>query len=130
MSEDPKPFRYEPIALSNESTVGAEFLPDTPSVRDSAYQSEAALEKAFIEQLQIQAYDYLALTSEAELIANLRRQLEKLNRISFADTEWERFFSTCIAGPNDGILEKTARVPARSSRCAARARPDWVTSVR
>jgi type I restriction enzyme, R subunit len=110
MSEDPKPFRYEPIALSNESTVVAEFLPDTPSVRDSAYQSEAALEKAFVEQLQIQAYDYLALTSEAELIANLRRQLEKLNRISFADTEWERFFSTCIAGANDGILEKTARV--------------------
>jgi type I restriction enzyme R subunit len=110
MSEDLKPFRYEPIALSNESTVVAEFLPDTPSVRDSAYQSEAALEKAFIEQLQIQAYDYLALTSEAELIANLRRQLEKLNRISFADTEWERFFSTCIAGANDGILEKTARV--------------------
>ncbi len=110
MSEDPKPFRYEPIALSNESTVVAEFLPDTPSVRDSAYQSETALEKAFIEQLQIQAYDYLVLTSEAELIANLRRQLEKLNRISFADTEWERFFSTCIAGANDGILEKTARV--------------------
>ena len=110
MSEDLKPFRYEPIALSNESTVVAEFLPDTPSVRDSAYQSEAALEQAFIEQLRLQAYDYLPLTSEAELITNLRRQLEKLNRISFADAEWERFFSTCIAGANDGILEKTARI--------------------
>ena len=75
MSEDLKPHRYEPIALSNESTVVAEFLPDATSVRDAGYQSEAALEKALIQQLQLQAYDYLALTSEAELNANLRRQL-------------------------------------------------------
>ncbi len=46
MSEDLKPFRYEPIALSNESTVVAEFQPDAPSVREATYQSEAALEKA------------------------------------------------------------------------------------
>ena len=110
MSEDLKPFRYEPIALSNESTVVAEFQPDAPSVRESAYQSEAALEKSFIQQLQLQAYDYLALASENELIANLRCQLEKLNKITFSDAEWERFFSTCIAGANDGILEKTARI--------------------
>ena len=110
MSDDQKPFRYEAIALSNESTVVAEFLPDIPAVRDPIYQSEAALEKAFIQQLLLQAYDYLGLTTEAELIANLRRQMEKLNKISFTDAEWERFFSTCIAGTNDGILEKTARV--------------------
>jgi len=110
MSEDLKPFRYEPIALSNESTVVAEFQPDAPSVRESTYQSEAALEKSFIQQLQLQAYDYLALASENELIANLRLQLEKLNKITFSDAEWERFFSTCIAGANDGILEKTARI--------------------
>jgi type I restriction enzyme R subunit len=110
MNEDLKPFRYEPIALSNESTVVAEFQPDAPSVRESTYQSEAALEKSFIQQLQLQAYDYLALASENELIANLRLQLEKLNKITFSDAEWERFFSTCIAGANDGILEKTARI--------------------
>lgn len=110
MSEDLKPFRYEPIALSNESTIVAEFQPDAPSVRESTYQSEAALEKSFIQQLQLQAYDYLALVSEDELIVNLRCQLEKLNKITFSDAEWERFFSTCIAGANDGILEKTARI--------------------
>ena len=109
MSEDLKPYRYEPIALSNESTVVAEFLPDT-GVREATYQSESALEKAFIEQLRLQAYDYLPLTSEAQLIGNLRRQLEKLNKITFTDAEWERFFGTCIAGANDGILEKTARI--------------------
>ena len=110
MSEDLKPFRYELIALSNESTVVAEFLPDGPSVREASYQSEAALEKVFIQQLQLQAYDYLTITSEVELLVNLRRQMERLNKITFSDAEWERFFATSIAGANDGILEKTARI--------------------
>ncbi len=110
MSDDLKPCRYEPIALSNESTVVAEFLPEFLGVREAAYQSEAELEKAFIKQLQVQAYEYLPITSEAELIANLRRQLEKLNKLQFSDAEWDRFFSTCIAGSNDGIIEKTARI--------------------
>lgn len=109
MSEDLKSCRYEPIALSNESTVVAEFVPE-PGVREPGYQSEAALERDFIAQLQKQAYDYLPLTSEAALIANLRAQLEALNKIAFSDAEWQRFFSTCIAGSNDGIIEKTARI--------------------
>jgi type I restriction enzyme, R subunit len=108
MSEDLKPSRYELIALSNESTVVAEFEPD--GIRDTAYQSEAELEKVFIEQLQLQAYEYLPIISEANLIANLRRQLEKLNKITFSDAEWDRFFGNCIAGANDGIVEKTARI--------------------
>ncbi len=110
MSEDVKPFRYEAIALSNECTVVAEFVPDPSWAREATYQSEAALEQAFIKQLRLQAYDYLPLTSEAELIVNLRRQLEKLNRIDFSDAEWKQFFGSCVAGANDGILEKTARV--------------------
>jgi len=109
VSEDLKPHRYEAIALSSESTVVAEFVPD-PGVREPGYQSEAALERDFIAQLQKQAYDYLPLTSEAALIANLRAQLEALNKISFSDAEWQRFFGTCIAGANDGIVEKTARI--------------------
>ena len=88
MTQERQPYRYEPIALSNESTVVAEFLPDPPQARDSAYQSEAALENAFIKQLQAQAYEYLPITSEAELVSNLRCQLEKLNKISFSDAEW------------------------------------------
>ena len=108
MSEELTPYRIEPIALSNESTVVAEFLPDR--VRETAYQSEAELEKAFIKQLQLQAYEYLPITSEADLTANLRRQMEQLNKIAFSDAEWDRFFTTCIAGTNDGIVEKTTRI--------------------
>lgn len=108
MSGHVTPPRIEAIALSNESTVVAEFLPD--KTREVTYQSEADLERAFIEQLRSQAYDYLPITSEAELIANLRRQLEKLNKITFSDAEWERFFKTCIARAQDGIIEKTTRI--------------------
>lgn len=109
MSEAPPPYRIEPIALSSESTVIAEFAPDNRT-RDQNYQSEDALEKAFIKQLQDQAYERLRITSEADLITNLRRQLETLNKIQFSDAEWQRLFSEKIAGANDGIVEKTARV--------------------
>ncbi|KAF0181919.1 MAG: type I restriction enzyme R subunit [Nitrospirae bacterium] len=108
MTEDFKPYRYEPIALSSESTVVAEFVPE--GVREASYQSEAALERDFIAQLQKQAYEYLSITSEAALVTNLRRQLEALNKIAFSDAEWQRFFGSCIAGANDGTMEKTTRI--------------------
>jgi type I restriction enzyme R subunit len=100
--------RYEPIAVSSESTVVAEFMPD-PS-QENGYQSEAELERTFIGLLREQAYEYLPLTSEGELIGNLRAQLEALNGITFSDAEWERFFTERIAGDKDGIVEKTIRV--------------------
>jgi type I restriction enzyme R subunit len=109
MNEDLKPYRYEPIALSNESTVVAEFVPEY-GVREPSYQGEAALEREFIAQLQVQAYEYLPITSEAELVANLRRQLETLNKIEFSDAEWQCFFNEKIASANEGIIEKTARI--------------------
>jgi type I restriction enzyme, R subunit len=102
------PPRYEPIALSDESTVVAEFVPDV--VHETAYQSEADLERSLVAQLEQQAYAHLRIRSEAELVANLRRQLESLNKITFSDVEWERFFTQKIAGSNDGIVEKTARI--------------------
>lgn len=108
MNDESLPNRIEPIALSDESTVVAVFESDAD--RETSYQSEAALEKAFICQLQQQAYEYLPVMSEEALIANLRKQLETLNGIAFSNTEWERFFSTCISSANDGILEKTARI--------------------
>ncbi len=108
MSEGLTPYRIEPVALSNESTVVAEFVAE--GAREAAYQSEAELEIAFIKQLRMQAYEYLPITSEADLIANLRCQLEKLNKLTFSDAEWDHFFATCIAGSNDGIAEKTARI--------------------
>ncbi|MGK2851051.1 MAG: type I restriction endonuclease subunit R [Candidatus Limnocylindrales bacterium] len=102
------PIRYEPIAISAESTVVAEFVPDPSGV--DAYQSEAALEAEFIRLLKGQAYEYLPITAESDLVANLRHQLEVLNDVKFSDAEWDRFFTERIAGANDGIAEKTVRI--------------------
>ena len=105
---DTSPVKYDPIAVSSESTVVAEYVPDRKT--SSAYQSEAALEQDFIHLLQSQAYGYLTIASEDQLVANLRSQLESLNNIAFSDTEWERFFITRIAGANDSIADKTLRI--------------------
>ena len=99
---------YEPIALSAESTVVAEFTPEP--AKQAGYQSEADLEKALVALLVEQAYEYLPLHSEAQLIANLRVQLESLNGVAFTEGEWKRFFTQQIAGANEGVVEKTAKI--------------------
>ncbi len=93
------------VAENPESTVVAQY--EVPDHKESEYQSEAALEKAFIKQLEAQAYEYLLLHTEEELIANLRKQLELLNGIAFSDAEWKRFFGSTIAKQGSGIEEKT-----------------------
>jgi type I restriction enzyme R subunit len=97
--------KYALVAENPESTVVAEYQPLYR--KETTFQSEADLEKAFIEQLQTQAYDYLPITSEPELIANLRLQLEALNNYQFTNSEWEQFFKGKIANQNNGIEEKT-----------------------
>jgi len=100
--------KFEPIAVTSESTVVAEY--EQADRKSSAYQSEAQLEDAFIALLKDQAYEFLPVTTEIDLISNLRRQLEALNKIEFTDTEWERFFRQSVSGETDGILEKTKRI--------------------
>jgi len=100
------PPRFEPIALSDESTVVAEFIRGT-EVRDEHYQSEAQLEQDFIRRLKEQRYEYVSIHNEIQLIANLRTQLEKLNNIRFTDNDWKNFFDKIIARPNADILDKT-----------------------
>jgi type I restriction enzyme, R subunit len=105
---DNQPNRFEPIAVSSESTVVAQFIPEPTSA--SGYQSEAELEAEFIKILQSQAYEYLPIKTEADLIANIRTQLETLNGIKFSNEEWERFFKERIAGEREGVVEKTMRI--------------------
>ena len=94
------------IVIENpKSTVVANYQAGART--ETQYQSEAALEKAFIQRLQGQAYEYLPLHTEQELISNLRTQMEKLNGISFTDAEWKRFYTTILANQNNGIVEKT-----------------------
>ena len=99
---------YNLIAKNKNSTVVAEYTP--VKTQAIAYQSESALEKAFIKLLEEQAYEYLPITEEADLIRNLRTQLEQLNKYKFSETEWQDFFKNKIANPNEGIKEKTVKI--------------------
>lgn len=99
--------QFNIVSENAESTVVAEFIP-SHSKRPTAYQSEAELEQDFIKQLQLQAYEYISIHTEEELITNLRKQLEKLNNYQFTDKEWVHFFKTKIANQAYGIAEKTS----------------------
>ncbi len=93
------------ISQNTQSTVVAEYVREERE-RETGYQSESDLENTLIAQLQRQGYEYLPIHNEKELIANLRKQLEKLNDITFTDSEWQRFFKTEIAKESNGIKEK------------------------
>jgi len=93
------------VAQSSESTVVTEYTPK--GKRSEGYQSEAQLEQEFIRMLQDLGYSYLQIHKEADLIANLRTQLSKVNGYEFTDGEWDRFFNEVLANPNADIAEKT-----------------------
>lgn len=99
---------YNIVLAANESTVVTEYQPETK--RSDSYQSEAALEKAFIDMLTQQGYERLGINNAAELVANLRRQLELLNNYKFTDREWDSFFKNKLANANEGIAEKTKKI--------------------
>lgn len=100
---------YNIVASTDEATVVAEYAAEY-NVRPEKYQSEAELEREFIRQLTSQGYEYISVHNEAALIANLRKQLELLNDFTFTDSEWDRFFTECIANTNEGIVEKTRKI--------------------
>ncbi len=100
--------KYNLVVENTQSTVVGEYTPDTKRV--SNYQSEADLERAFIKQLETQAYEYLKITDEDTLVLNLKQQLEKLNDVVFSETEWDYFFEDHIANPNQSIEDKTLTI--------------------
>lgn len=116
------------ISQNPESTLVAEFVPDQK--RERNYQSEAMLEDAFIKQLQEQGYEYLPINDEKALIANLRKQLEKLNDHKFSDPDWEAFFRIHLANQNDGILEKTNTIQNDFVKVATVSQPDGSNTFR
>ena len=96
------------VAATTENTVVTSY--ESVKNRSDNYQSEAALEQEFIQLLTQQGYEYLSIHQEADLIANLRRQLEELNSYQFSDSEWEQFFNNAIVNPNEHIAEKNRKI--------------------
>lgn len=106
---------YSPILCDAYETVMASYNGDASLAKSSAYQSEDALEQNFIDILLSQGYERLLIHTEAELMANLRRQLARLNesvlkRSDFTDGEWNRLVHDEICRPGDGIIEKSKRL--------------------
>ncbi|MDH2436218.1 HsdR family type I site-specific deoxyribonuclease [Pokkaliibacter sp. MBI-7] len=73
--------------------------------------SESDLERELIQDLVNQGYELAAaIKTPADLLANVRTQLQALNSVSFTNGEWSRFVETWLDKPSDGIVEKTRKV--------------------
>ena len=97
--------QYDIVSQNTQTTVVSHY--ERPMVAaETSYQSEADLERDFIDRLTRQGYERLYIHQEQELINNLRRQLEKLNDYKFTDGEWQRFFKAEIANEGKGIEDK------------------------
>ena len=81
---------YKTIAESKNFIVLDQYTGEW-QVNDS-YQSELDLEHELVEDLQNQGYDYVAgLNTPEKMLANVREQLQALNKVTFQEGEWHRF---------------------------------------
>jgi len=100
--------QYNIIAELENSTVVAKY--ESPERTRTGYQSENELELSLIDQLQQQGYEYKkSLTTDKQLVENLRVCLQKLNNIELTDTEWKQLLGQ-IADPSKGIQDKTETI--------------------
>lgn len=103
--------QYKTIAESNNFIVLDKYtkyseVNEPPAV----YQTEAALEKEFIQDLINQGYENPNLTSIEAMLANVRVQLQALNNMEFSDSEWARFVEEYLDKPSDNLVEKTKKI--------------------
>lgn len=76
-----------------------------------SYQSEDALERELIQDLQNQGYEFVpGLNSPEKMLANVRVQLQALNNVQFTEGEWLRFVEVFLDRPSDGITDKTRKI--------------------
>ena len=103
---------YTPIAETNNFIVLDKYtkysvLNDAPAV----YQTEAALEREFIQDLINQGYENPSnLTAPEAMLANVRIQLQTLNNMVFTDGEWARYVEEYLDRPSDNLVEKTRKI--------------------
>ena len=103
--------QYKTIAESNNFIVLDKYtkyleVNEAPTM----YQTEAALEKEFIQDLINQGYENPSLNTTEALLANVRVQLQALNNMAFSDSEWARFVEEYLDKPSDNLVEKTRKI--------------------
>lgn len=100
---------YNPIAESKSFIVLDKYTQEWKVAEN--YQSEADLEREFIQDLQNQGYEYApGLNAPEKLLSNVREQLQALNNMQFANGEWLRFVKAWLDRPSDSIVDKTRKI--------------------
>lgn len=103
---------YKTIAESNSFIVLDKFTKYLETNESQAvYQTEAALEMVFIQDLINQGYENPKNLNTLEaMLANVRVQLQSLNNMEFSDGEWSRFVEEYLDKPSDNLVEKTRKI--------------------
>ena len=109
MSEETIKYGTSTIAEMTGGIILAKFDKNN-RVGGGSYQSEAELERELIANLVAQGYERADFKTSDELYANLKVQIERLNNITFSDSEWERFLNEYLDCPKDGMIEKTRKI--------------------
>lgn len=109
MSEETIKYGTSTIAEMTGGIILAKFDKNN-RVGGGSYQSEAELERELISNLVAQGYERADFKTSDELYANLKVQIERLNNITFSDSEWERFLIEYLDAPNEGMIEKTRKI--------------------
>ncbi len=103
---------YKTIAESNNFIVLDKYTKHYEANEAPAgYQTEAALEKEFIQDLIHQGYENPVILNTLEaMLANVRVQLQSLNDVMFSDAEWIRFVEEFLDKPSDNLVENTRKI--------------------
>ncbi|MEQ5238758.1 MULTISPECIES: HsdR family type I site-specific deoxyribonuclease [Morganellaceae] len=97
------------IAESNNFIVLDKYITEWEA--GDRYQSEAELERELIQDLRNQGYEFVPdLTSQSTMLANVREQLQTLNKVFFTESEWRRFTEQYLDNPSDSIVDKTRKI--------------------
>ncbi|GFO73358.1 type I restriction enzyme, R subunit [Bathymodiolus japonicus methanotrophic gill symbiont] len=100
---------YKAIAESNNFIILDKYT--KCSQVNESYQSESDLEREFITDLKNQGYEYIpGLNNPEKMLANVRRQLQTLNKVQFLDEEWLRFVEQYLDKPSDNSIDKTRKI--------------------
>ncbi|HWK56749.1 MAG TPA: type I restriction endonuclease subunit R [Parapedobacter sp.] len=104
--------QYKTIAESNNFIVLDNYIKHSmmnePAV---GYQTEAALEHEFVNDLINQGYEHaIGIKTVDAMLANARIQLQTLNNMAFSDSEWARYVEEYLDKPSDNLVEKTRKI--------------------
>ena len=100
---------YNTIAETKNFIVLDRYQRD--SVVGEDYQSEDALEREFIRDLEDQGYTYATEIRTPDLmLANVRVQLEELNDVRFTEDEWQRFVEKYLDPANENSTDKARKL--------------------